>query len=180
MRFMQTFNLIFLRDIHKQKRRYLCCDLELWRRMNVPKSAWSNSRAMCELKGNASEASSDSIIHIHACSDHVGRWHRHRCKTAQRFRCRRSNLLPLPTWLWAGQRSWYSDCVRAGRSGDRIPVGARFSAPVPDRPWGLPSLLYNGYRVFPGGKVRAGRDADPSPPSSTEVKNRVELYIFSP
>jgi hypothetical protein len=22
-----------------------------------------------------------------------------------------------------------------------------------NRPWGLPSLLYNGYRVFPGGKV---------------------------
>jgi len=21
----------------------------------------------------------------------------------------------------------------------------------PDRPWGPPSLLYNGYRVFPGG-----------------------------
>jgi hypothetical protein len=23
----------------------------------------------------------------------------------------------------------------------------------PDRPWGPPSLLYNGYRVFPGGKT---------------------------
>ena len=23
----------------------------------------------------------------------------------------------------------------------------------PDRPWGLPSLLYNGYRVFPGAKA---------------------------
>ena len=23
----------------------------------------------------------------------------------------------------------------------------------PDRPWGPPSLLYNGYRVFPGGKA---------------------------
>ena len=39
----------------------------------------------------------------------------------------------------------------------------------PDRPWGPPSLLYNGYRVFSGGKVRTGRDADPSPPSSAEV-----------
>ena len=38
-----------------------------------------------------------------------------------------------------------------------------------DRPWGPPSLLYNGYRVFPGGKVLPGRDADPSPPSSAEV-----------
>ena len=33
----------------------------------------------------------------------------------------------------------------------------------PDRPWGPPSLLYNGYRVFPGSKERPGRDPDPSP-----------------
>ena len=45
---------------------------------------------------------------------------------------------------------------------------------------GPPSLLYSGYRVFPGGKVRPGRDADPSPHSSAEVKNRVELYLYSP
>jgi hypothetical protein len=30
------------------------------------------------------------------------------------------------------------------------------------------------------GKVRPGRDADPSSPSSAEVKNRVELYLYSP
>ena len=34
---------------------------------------------------------------------------------------------------------------------DRIPVGTRFSA-RPDRPWGPPSHLYNGYRVFPEGR----------------------------
>jgi len=39
----------------------------------------------------------------------------------------------------------------------------------PDRPWGPPSLLYNGYRVFPGGKVRPGHAADHSPPSSAAV-----------
>jgi hypothetical protein len=39
----------------------------------------------------------------------------------------------------------------------------------PDRPWGPPNLLYNGYRVFPGGRMRPGRDADPSPPSSSTV-----------
>jgi len=47
-------------------------------------------------------------------------------------------------------------------------VGARFSA-RPDQSWGPHSLLYNGYRVFPGGKVRPGRAADHSPPSSAEV-----------
>ena len=30
----------------------------------------------------------------------------------------------------------------------------------PDLPWGPPSPLYNGYRVFPGGKVRQERAAD--------------------
>jgi hypothetical protein len=29
-----------------------------------------------------------------------------------------------------------------------------------------PNLLYNGNRVFPGGKERPGRDADPSSPSN--------------
>jgi hypothetical protein len=32
-----------------------------------------------------------------------------------------------------------------------------------------PILLYNGYRVFPGGKERPGRDADPLPPSNAVV-----------
>ena len=45
---------------------------------------------------------------------------------------------------------------------------ARFSA-RPDRPWGPPSLLYNGYWVFPGGKVRPGHAADHSRPSSVTV-----------
>jgi len=39
----------------------------------------------------------------------------------------------------------------------------------PDRSWGPPSLLYDGYRVFPGGKERPGRDADLSPPSSVVI-----------
>jgi len=32
------------------------------------------------------------------------------------------------------------------------------------------SLLYNGYRVFPGGKEWPGHDTDPSPSSSAVVK----------
>jgi len=56
----------------------------------------------------------------------------------------------------------------AERSRDQILVGTRFSA-RPDRPWDPPSLLYNGYSVFPGGKVRSGRAADHSPPSSAAV-----------
>jgi len=69
--------------------------------------------------------------------------------------------------------------LRAGWSGDWIPVKARFSAPVSDRPWGPPSLPYNGYRVFPGGKEWPGRDHDPSPTSSAVGHERVELYLYS-
>jgi hypothetical protein len=68
--------------------------------------------------------------------------------------------------------------LRAGRSGARIPVGAKFFAKA-DRPWGPPSLLYNGYRVFLGGKVRPGRDADRSPPSRVEVLEEL-LYTSNP
>jgi hypothetical protein len=59
--------------------------------------------------------------------------------------------------------SEFADWLRAGRSGDRIPVGTTFSAPAQTGPGSPPSLLYNGYRVFPGGKERPGRDIDPSP-----------------
>ena len=57
--------------------------------------------------------------------------------------------------------------------------GAEFFLTRPDRLWGPPSLLYNGYRVFPGGKA-AGAWRWPTTPSSAEVKERVELYICSP
>ena len=59
--------------------------------------------------------------------------------------------------------------------GDRVPVGTRFSA-RPDRLWGPPSFLYNGYRVFPGGKVRPGRAADHLSTSSATV---MEEYRYN-
>jgi len=51
-----------------------------------------------------------------------------------------------------------------------------------------PQCLYKGalyllpfmYRVFPGGKERPGRDADPSPPFSAVGHERVELYLYFP
>jgi hypothetical protein len=42
------------------------------------------------------------------------------------------------------------------------------------------SLLYNGYRIFSGGKERPGRNADPTSPSSAVGHERVELYPYSP
>jgi hypothetical protein len=54
--------------------------------------------------------------------------------------------------------------VRGSNSG-----GGEIFRTCQDRPWGPPSLLYNGYRVFPGGRKRPRRDAGLSPPSSAEV-----------
>ena len=45
---------------------------------------------------------------------------------------------------------------------NRIPVGTRFSA-RPDRPWDPPSLLYNGYQVFSGGRGGGGVGLTPHP-----------------
>ena len=47
------------------------------------------------------------------------------------------------------------------------------------RPWGPSSVLYNGYRVFPGVN-QSGRGVDHPPPPSAEVKERAELYLYSP
>jgi hypothetical protein len=49
------------------------------------------------------------------------------------------------------------------------PGGGKIFRTCPDWPWGPASLLYSGYWVFPGGKVRPGRAAYQSLPSSAEV-----------
>jgi hypothetical protein len=67
----------------------------------------------------------------------------------------------------------------AGGSGDQIPVGVQILRICPDRSGGLSSLFCNGYRVsFPGIK-RPGRGVNHPLLFSTEVKERVELYLYS-
>jgi hypothetical protein len=50
-----------------------------------------------------------------------------------------------------GRDSRYSDSLRAGRSGDRIPVEARFSAPVQTGPGAHPASCTVSTGSFPGG-----------------------------
>ena len=77
----------------------------------------------------------------------------------------------------------HSDSLRAGKfrgSNPGLGGGARLSAPVQTGPGGPPSLLYNGFRVsFTGGKPAGALRWLPTPPSA-EVKERVELYFYSP
>ena len=73
----------------------------------------------------------------------------------------------------------YSDSLRAGRFRDRIPVGAGFSAPIQTGSGAQPASCTMGIGSFPGVK-RPGRGVDHPPLYTAEVKERVELYLYSP
>ena len=64
---------------------------------------------------------------------------------------------------WVGQFSRYSDWLRAGRLGDRIPVGSRFSAPVQTGPGAHPASCTMGTGSFPGVKSGRGVTLTPHP-----------------
>jgi hypothetical protein len=79
----------------------------------------------------------------------------------------------------AGKLSRYSDSLRAGRYGNQIPVGARFFPPVQNGPGAHPASYTMG-TGSPLGVKRAGRGVDHPPSSSSEVKETVELCLYSP
>ena len=56
--------------------------------------------------------------------------------------------------------------------------GARFSAPVQTGPGSHPASYTMDTGSFPGVK-RPGRGADHPPSSSADVKERVDLYLYS-
>ena len=67
------------------------------------------------------------------------------------------SILDGPEYL-----SRYSDSLRAGRSGNRIPVGTRFSALVQTGPGAHPASYTMGTGYLPGVK-RPGRGVDHPP-----------------
>ena len=75
-----------------------------------------------------------------------------------------------------GWRSRYSDSLRGGRSGDRIPVGVRFTAPVQTGPGAYPT----SYPVGTGSLSKRPERGANHPPSSAEGKETVQLYLYSP
>jgi hypothetical protein len=74
---------------------------------------------------------------------------------------------------------WFSDSLWAARSGNQIPVGEKFSAPVQNGPGAHPDSYTMGTGSFPGVK-RPEHGIYHPPPSSAEIKERVELYFYSP
>jgi hypothetical protein len=82
---------------------------------------------------------------------------------------------------------WQSCSNSAGRvltvpftfNGQHTLLGARFSVPVQTGPGAYPASCTMGTGSFPVVK-RSERGVDHPPPSSAEVKERVELYLYSP
>jgi hypothetical protein len=68
--------------------------------------------------------------------------------------------------------SRYSDCLRAGRSGDRIPVGAIFSAPVQTGPEAHSAYCKMGTGSFQG--VRCGRCVTLTPYPLLVPRSKIE------
>jgi len=79
----------------------------------------------------------------------------------------RDSAIGIATPLWAG------------RSGDRILVEARFSAPVQAGPRAHPASYIMGTGPFLGVK-RPRRGVDHPATYSAEVKEILELYLYSP
>ena len=66
-------------------------------------------------------------------------------------------------YLGPGSVAEYSDWLRAGRSGDRLAVGSRFSAPVQTGPGAHPASCTTGTGSFPGVKSGRGVTLTPHP-----------------
>ena len=76
------------------------------------------------------------------------------------------------------QRNPYSEYIRVGRSADRIPVEAWFSAPLQTVPGAQPASCSKGAECLSRGQNVRGMELT-THPTSTEVKEKVELYFCS-
>jgi hypothetical protein len=83
---------------------------------------------------------------------------------------RKRETFPIPYNINRGAGSSVGVATGYGLDGPGIEYrGDEIFRTCSDRPWGPPSLLYTGYRVFPGGKLGLVRAADHSPTSNAVV-----------
>jgi hypothetical protein len=81
---------------------------------------------------------------------------------------------------WAGIAQSVSRLATGWMVRGSNPGGDEVFCTCLDRSCGPLNLLHNGYRVSFSGVKRPGRGVDHPPPSSAEVKERVQLYLYSP
>jgi hypothetical protein len=102
-----------------------------------------------------------------------------RWRLLDRMRRRRGGGFDRDNIHHAGRDSSVGIAIRYGLVRGSNPGGCEIGRTRPDRLWGPPSLLYSGYRAFPGHKA-VGAWRRPPTPSSAEVKERVKLYLYYP
>ena len=81
-------------------------------------------------------------------------------------------LFYIYLYRYVGRDSSVGIATRYGLDGPGIESrcgGGEIFRNRPDGPWDPPRPLYNGYRVFPGGKAAGAWCWPPTPPSSAEV-----------
>ena len=76
---------------------------------------------------------------------------------------KKSKFLGLLFLQWAGIAQSVQQLATGWTGRGSNPGGGEICRTRPDRPWGLPSLLYNGCRVFPGGKAAGAWCRLPTP-----------------
>ena len=108
-------------------------------------------------------------------------WCHHYCQQHS-LTCKLTHKQPknFHCYCGLGQYSQYSDSLQAGRFRDQTPVGGQdllnLSRPAPGA---HPASYTIGTRPFLGVKW-PGHGVDHLPPSSDKVKERVQLYVYSP
>ena len=73
----------------------------------------------------------------------------------------------------------YKERTREGIQGEKKFRWDEILRTRPDRPWGPPSLLQNGYRVSTRGVKWSGTSLDHPLTSSAEDKEKLELCLYS-
>jgi hypothetical protein len=87
----------------------------------------------------------------------------------------------IPYLFWRPrQLSRYSDSLRTGRLGDRIPVRSETFLTRPDRSWSHHYLPYGVYQVSFSVVMRPGPGVDHPSPSGADINERVALFLCLP
>jgi hypothetical protein len=135
---------------------------QFWKPQNTSYQKQGIPRRNQRLTAYETDTYANTFFFFDVCTVHFEKKFYNEFRNAQDF-----NLI-INVLLWARYLSLYSDWLRAGRSGNRIPVGARFSAPVQTGPGAHTASCTMGTGSFPG--VESGRGVTlPSPPYSAVV-----------
>jgi hypothetical protein len=153
----------------------------------VTTTKWTSSPQMASLRSLAVSHSTADPSVCQLCS---GRWRHYRdvdrnCSTNLRSPCLSLRVFVTAIYLLLPSKrgTAIAQSVQRLAKGWTVrgsnPGGGEIFRTCPNRPWGPPSLLCNEFRVLPGCKTAEAWRWPPSP-SSAEVKERVELYLYSP